>query len=92
MVLDVEDDSSAYFSQFNCASGFDTMSCACFSLFQVLTTSNWHEPMNDLILNTGWSASVFFIIYYIIMDLTLMDLLVVSPFTVFALCFVNFVI
>ena len=46
-----------------------------------LPCSNWHEPMNDLIRVAGWGSAVYFVLFFLIINLFLMDLLVVRSDT-----------
>jgi hypothetical protein len=39
--------SSDYF-QYNCGLGFRDFKCSLYIMFQMLTTSNWHEIMNSV--------------------------------------------
>lgn len=39
--------SSDYF-QYNCGLGFKDFRCSLYIMFQLLTTSNWHEIMNSV--------------------------------------------
>ena len=47
--LEISDDTpySDYF-QYNCGVGFRDFKCSLYIMFQLLTTSNWHEIMNSV--------------------------------------------
>ncbi|EGD78654.1 hypothetical protein PTSG_01632 [Salpingoeca rosetta] len=79
------DPTTAYYFDFGCNMGFRSMGCACFTLFQVMTTSNWQEPMNDLIVEAGWGSAVYFVLFFIMINLVLTDLLVAVTIEAFLL-------
>jgi hypothetical protein len=39
--------------------------------------SNWHDVMNSAMAIAGWEAAFFFLVFYILSNLVLMDLLLV---------------
>eukprot|EP00051_Salpingoeca_urceolata_P021698 m.342774 g.342774 ORF g.342774 m.342774 type:complete len:1055 (-) comp19847_c0_seq1:33-3197(-) len=67
--------SEAYFAPFSCGTGFGSFECAFFMLFQVFTTSNWHEIMNSTIELTSTWAAIYFVSLFLCI-LVLLDLLV----------------
>lgn len=60
-----------------CGLGFETFWCSCLILFQMVTTSNWHEIMNSVMEATGnnWS-SLYFVAAYILVNMVVMNLFV----------------
>ncbi|XP_048579901.1 sodium channel protein type 11 subunit alpha isoform X2 [Nematostella vectensis] len=60
-----------------CGLGFQTFWCACMILFQMVTTSNWHEIMNSVVESTKtyWS-SLYFVFAYILVNMVVMNLFV----------------
>jgi len=60
-----------------CGLGFQTFWCSCLILFQMVTTSNWHEIMNAVMEATGnnW-ASLYFVAAYILVNMVIMNLFV----------------
>lgn len=64
----------AYYFEYDCNLGFDTIGCAFFTLFQVLTTSNWHEVMNSVMDAYGSSAAVYFMTYHITINLVMLSI------------------
>lgn len=66
-----------YFEPYGCdGTGFQTLGCSMMALFQVLMQTNWNEAMNSVIAAVGYPAAVFFILYFVTVNLTLLDLLV----------------
>eukprot|EP00043_Microstomoeca_roanoka_P013527 m.132621 g.132621 ORF g.132621 m.132621 type:complete len:1844 (+) comp15779_c0_seq1:152-5683(+) len=67
------------------AGNFDTLSCSSFVMFQMFTTSNWHELMSHVAENrTPWD-SLFFISLYVMMQVILMSLMVGTSIEAFFL-------
>ncbi|CAH1793102.1 unnamed protein product [Owenia fusiformis] len=62
--------------EYQCGLGFDTLSCSFLAVFQVVTTSNWHEIMNAAIVSTSYWASLYFVTCYLIIDMVVMSLFV----------------
>ncbi|KAL9958922.1 hypothetical protein ACROYT_G035999 [Oculina patagonica] len=60
-----------------CGLGFQTFWCSCLILFQMVTTSNWHEIMNSVMVATesNW-ASLYFVAAYILVNMVIMNLFV----------------
>ncbi|XP_022782429.1 two pore calcium channel protein 1A-like [Stylophora pistillata] len=56
-----------------CGLGFQTFWCACLILFQMVTTSNWHEIMNSVMEATKskWT-SLYFVAAYIVVNMVIM--------------------
>eukprot|EP00043_Microstomoeca_roanoka_P010896 m.103027 g.103027 ORF g.103027 m.103027 type:complete len:1325 (+) comp15028_c1_seq7:250-4224(+) len=81
---------SAAYYDYHCNMGFETMGCACFTLFQVMTGSNWQDPMNDLVVVAGWGSAVYFVSFVLVINLTLMDILVAVTIEAFLLAKRNF--
>eukprot|EP00049_Salpingoeca_infusionum_P022612 m.7754 g.7754 ORF g.7754 m.7754 type:complete len:1336 (+) comp5285_c0_seq1:130-4137(+) len=55
---------------------FDTVECSALMAFQVMTTSNWHELMVEVMeQENGWNA-LFFISCYVVMQIVLLALMV----------------
>jgi len=65
-----------YFQHYTCKLGFITPWCGCLTLWQLITTSNWHEVMNSVHSASGWWAYIYFILFYIAIDLILLDLMI----------------
>lgn len=65
-----------YFEYRGCNLGFESMKCAVFALFQMITTSNWHEIMNSTMAVYGIGAAVYFCLFYLLVILVLMNLMV----------------
>lgn len=66
----------AYFYEYGgCNLGFETFGCSVLALFQMMTTSNWHEIMNSAIAVFGPAAAVYFCAFYLIVNLILMNLM-----------------
>ncbi|XP_078590274.1 uncharacterized protein LOC144870285 isoform X4 [Branchiostoma floridae x Branchiostoma japonicum] len=61
---------------YKCGLGFQTFFCSLAVVFQVVTTSNWHEIMNAAILNTSHVALIYFVTCYIVVNLVVMNLFV----------------
>eukprot|EP00058_Branchiostoma_floridae_P018980 XP_002604469.1 hypothetical protein BRAFLDRAFT_79230 [Branchiostoma floridae] len=61
---------------YKCGLGFQTFFCSLAVVFQVVTTSNWHEIMNAAILNTSYVALIYFVTCYIVVNLVVMNLFV----------------
>ncbi|XP_078672730.1 uncharacterized protein LOC144911997 isoform X3 [Branchiostoma floridae x Branchiostoma belcheri] len=61
---------------YKCGLGFQTFLCSLAVVFQVVTTSNWHEIMNAAILNTNYAALLYFVSCYIVVNLVVMNLFV----------------
>ncbi|KAK2561488.1 Voltage-dependent T-type calcium channel subunit alpha-1H [Acropora cervicornis] len=60
-----------------CGLGFKTFWCSCLILFQMVTTSNWHEIMNSVMEATGSSwSSLYFVAAYILVNMVVMNLFV----------------
>eukprot|EP00730_Choanoeca_flexa_P007107 TRINITY_DN12280_c0_g1_i4.p1 TRINITY_DN12280_c0_g1~~TRINITY_DN12280_c0_g1_i4.p1 ORF type:complete len:956 (+),score=124.76 TRINITY_DN12280_c0_g1_i4:107-2974(+) len=77
------DDPDAFYAPFNCGIGFKTLGCSMFTLFQVVTGSNWQDAMNSAMKLANWHAAIYFVIFYIISNLILMDLLLAVTIEVF---------
>ena len=58
--------------------GFTSTWCGVMTLWQLITTSNWHDVMNLTESNTGWWAYIYFVAFYIMIGLVLLDLMVSS--------------
>eukprot|EP00116_Pleurobrachia_bachei_P003055 sb/3463317/ len=58
--------------------GFDDILCSIISIFQVSTTSNWHEIFQATFekTNGSWITVLYFIFMYIIMNFVIMNLFV----------------
>ena len=56
--------------------GFIDPSCGLITLLQLITTSNWHSVMNSVHKASGWWAYIYFILFYIAIDLILLDLMI----------------
>ncbi|XP_033096631.1 uncharacterized protein LOC117100901 isoform X2 [Anneissia japonica] len=59
-----------------CGLGFDTFSCALLVIFQIVTTSNWHEIMNSVMKSTSDFTCIYFVTCYIVINLVVMNLFV----------------
>ncbi|XP_057304377.1 uncharacterized protein LOC130641552 isoform X3 [Hydractinia symbiolongicarpus] len=60
-----------------CGIGFDTFACSLLMLFQMLSTSNWHDVMNMVHKSTGrgWTVA-YFVSVYIVITMVIMNLFV----------------
>jgi hypothetical protein len=59
--------------------GFDTFAIALFTMFQVFTTSNWHEVMYRGMASMGvptWASPVFFISFHYFITTVVMQLMI----------------
>lgn len=65
-----------YFHYYDCKIGFTSTWCGVMTLWQLITTSNWHDVMNLTESNTGWWAYIYFVAFYIMIGLVLLDLMV----------------
>ena len=54
--------------------GFSSPWCAVLTMWQQITTSNWHDMMNSVQQATGPWAYIYFCILYITINLVLLDL------------------
>ena len=54
--------------------GFKRAACAFFTLLQQITSSNWHEMMNSVAAASGDWAYFYFCLFYITINLVLLDL------------------
>eukprot|EP00039_Didymoeca_costata_P008204 m.109064 g.109064 ORF g.109064 m.109064 type:complete len:1147 (-) comp13990_c0_seq1:70-3510(-) len=66
----------AYYFQYGCNLGFDSFGCAMFALFQQLTGNNWNDAMNSLMATVGDHAALYFVFFFVLVNLLLMDLMV----------------
>ncbi|XP_064621124.1 uncharacterized protein LOC135484023 [Lineus longissimus] len=64
------------YASYGCGLGFDTFGCAMLVLFQILTTSNWHEIMNNVMLYVHDAAALYFIPCFFVLDMMIMNLVV----------------
>ncbi|CAH1261386.1 TPCN1 [Branchiostoma lanceolatum] len=62
--------------EYKCGLGFQTFLCSLAVVFQVVTTSNWHEIMNAAIINTNHASLLYFVSCYIVVNLVVMNLFV----------------
>ncbi|XP_070578004.1 uncharacterized protein [Ptychodera flava] len=62
--------------QYECGLGFQTFPCSLLVIFQVMTTSNWHEIMNATMLSTSEWACLYFIACYFVLELMVMNIFV----------------
>ena len=58
----------------NKTQGFVTPTCASMTMWQQITTSNWHDIMNSVAQASGFWAYAYFCIFYIVINLVLLDL------------------
>ena len=56
--------------------GFIDPGCGFITLLQLITTSNWHSVMNSVYKASGWWAYIYFILFYLAIDLILLDLMI----------------
>ena len=56
--------------------GFIDPTCGFITLLQLITTSNWHNVMNTVQEASGPWAYLYFIMFYIFIDLILLDLMI----------------
>ncbi|KAL5256035.1 hypothetical protein ACHWQZ_G011297 [Mnemiopsis leidyi] len=63
-----------YYQQYGCGIGFVTPTCASMTMWQQITTSNWHDIMNSVAQASGFWAYAYFCIFYIVINLVLLDL------------------
>ena len=70
------DPNDAYFYEYDCHFGFETFGCAMFVLFQCMTTSNWHEIMNSFMNHFSQASALYFVMFFLIVNLVLMNLMV----------------
>ena len=54
--------------------GFSKPTCAFLTLWQQITTSNWHDMMNTVYDATGYWAYLYFMAFYVGINLILLDL------------------
>ncbi|XP_071963410.1 uncharacterized protein [Antedon mediterranea] len=59
-----------------CGLGFDTFSCALLVIFQIVTTSNWHEIMNSVMKSVSDATCLYFVSCYVVINLVVMNLFV----------------
>ncbi|KAL5256032.1 hypothetical protein ACHWQZ_G011296 [Mnemiopsis leidyi] len=71
-----DDGDENYFAHYQCKLGFIDPSCGLITLLQLITTSNWHSVMNSVQKASGWWAYIYFILFYIAIDLILLDLMI----------------
>lgn len=65
-----------YFAHYQCKLGFIEPGCGLITLLQLITTSNWHSVMNSVYKASGWWAYIYFILFYLAIDLILLDLMI----------------
>eukprot|EP00049_Salpingoeca_infusionum_P026927 m.29025 g.29025 ORF g.29025 m.29025 type:complete len:1552 (-) comp9106_c0_seq1:407-5062(-) len=80
-----EDAQDEYYADFDCGLGFETVGCTAFTLFQIMVGSNWNEAMNSLINASNYGAAVFFVSFFVVINLALMDILVAVTIEAFLL-------
>ncbi|XP_038075187.1 uncharacterized protein LOC119742954 isoform X2 [Patiria miniata] len=61
---------------YKCKLGFETVACSLLIVFQIITTSNWHEIMNSVMVSTTDWACLYFILGFIFINLIIMNLFV----------------
>nr|XP_054758693.1 uncharacterized protein LOC129264776 isoform X2 [Lytechinus pictus] len=61
---------------YNCGIGFDSFSCSLLMVFQIVTTSNWHEIMNAAMVATTQWACIYFVGCFTTINLVVMNLFV----------------
>ena len=54
--------------------GFKNAGCGLFTLFQLITSSNWHDVMNSVKKASGYWAYLYFCIFYFVINMVLLDL------------------
>ncbi|XP_072031587.1 uncharacterized protein [Amphiura filiformis] len=59
-----------------CGLGFDTFWCSMLAVFQIVTTSNWHDLMNSAMVSTNDWACLYFVTCYVAINLVVMNLFV----------------
>ncbi|XP_074663159.1 uncharacterized protein LOC141915498 isoform X3 [Tubulanus polymorphus] len=59
-----------------CGVGFDTFPCSLLTVFQIVTTSNWHEIMNVVMLSISPWTAIYFVTCFVIIDMVIMNLVV----------------
>lgn len=67
---------SSHTDHYDCGLGFDDFRCGMLIMFQMVTTSNWHEVMNSAMMATSKWASIFFVTSYVVINLVVMNLFV----------------
>jgi len=71
-----DDGDENYFAHYGCKLGFIDPTCGLITLMQLITTSNWHSVMNSVYKASGWWAYIYFMLFYIAIDLILLDLMI----------------
>ncbi|XP_022097939.1 uncharacterized protein LOC110983191 isoform X3 [Acanthaster planci] len=61
---------------YKCLLGFESLGCSLLMVFQIITTSNWHEIMNSAMVSTTDWACLYFILGFIFINLIVMNLFV----------------
>lgn len=74
--IDSGDPTDAYFYEYDCSFGFNSFGCAMLVLFQCMTTSNWHEIMNSFIDHFRDTSALYFVGFFLFVNLVLMNLMV----------------
>ncbi|XP_033628075.1 uncharacterized protein LOC117290662 [Asterias rubens] len=62
--------------EYQCKLGFKNVWCSLLMVFQIITTSNWHEIMNSAMVSTSDWACLYFILGFIFINLIVMNLFV----------------
>ncbi|XP_023932786.1 uncharacterized protein LOC106174392 isoform X2 [Lingula anatina] len=66
--------------EYDCGLGFESlwnsMVCSLLHTFQLVTTSNWHDMMNDAMKSTNDWASLYFVSAFVVINLVVMNLFV----------------
>ncbi|XP_030854181.1 uncharacterized protein LOC115929441 isoform X2 [Strongylocentrotus purpuratus] len=74
ITADTSYDTGVY--DYNCGIGFNSFSCSLLMVFQIVTTSNWHEIMNAaMVATTDW-ACIYFVACFTTINLVVMNLFV----------------
>ncbi|XP_078000920.1 uncharacterized protein LOC144453484 [Glandiceps talaboti] len=66
----------AGYYDYQCGLGFKSFPCSLLVVFQVMTTSNWHEIMNAAMLSTNEWACLYFVACYFVLELMIMNIFV----------------
>ncbi|XP_062498829.1 two pore calcium channel protein 1-like isoform X2 [Corticium candelabrum] len=61
---------------YQCKLGFIDFRCSLLMVFQLTTSSNWHELMNATMLSAGDAAALYFVVSFIFINLSVMNLFV----------------
>ncbi|XP_071834733.1 uncharacterized protein [Apostichopus japonicus] len=61
---------------YECGLGFDTFACSLLIVFQIVTTSNWHEIMNSAMLSTSSWSCIYFVTCFLVINMVVMNLFV----------------